>query len=81
MSKSCELKRFGEVVTMDHIDARSTANESVDGEMFALVIYDVYSKFVGAYLVFTKTSHETWEKLSHYKGRDNIDYMYFRRRR
>ena len=71
-----DLEAFGEAVTCDHIIAETQARESIEGHMYAVVIYDLYTRFVGAYPSLTKTSMETLQHLQKWRGKDEIKFMY-----
>jgi hypothetical protein len=50
------LKRWGEVLSADHIDSKSDLNVSHEGHRFALVIKDIWSKLFAIYPVVNKSA-------------------------
>ena len=54
-----QLTRFGEVVTCDHIVAEALMSNSIEGHMYGVVLYDLKTKFMGAFPALTKTGAET----------------------
>ena len=70
-----KLTHFGEIVTCDHIIAEGDG-ESAEGHAYGIVLYDVYSQFIGSYPSLTKTAVETLRHLREYKGSDEIELVY-----
>ena len=46
-----EYKEFGDAITMDHVDANSEEMRSFEGDRDLLVILDLATGCIGAYLV------------------------------
>ena len=71
-----DLAAVGEVVTCDHIIAEAAKHQSIEGHMYAIVLFDLFSRFMFAYPALTKTGAETLTAVQHYRGRNGINYMY-----
>ena len=71
-----ELKGFGDIVTCDHLIAESEPNKSVEDDMYGVMFYDVWSDYLGAYPVKSKTGVDTSLALQHFRGKQHVQYVY-----
>ena len=70
------LTYFGEIITCDHLVAETPGAQSIEGHLYALMFFCLFSKFLGAYPVLTKTGMETLQCLQTFRGKDQIDLIY-----
>ena len=63
------------MVTMDVIEARE-GHSSAEGDGVALTVYDLGTKFVGAYPVKSRAALSTRPSLLGYLGRRRVDCLY-----
>jgi hypothetical protein len=76
VSTHLPFERFGESVTIDHTGPYDPSHQGTLREAFAVVIYDLYSGYIGAYPCLTKTGAETIQHVQHFSGHDAIYYVY-----
>ncbi len=57
------------------MDLNTENNHSVDGHTFALLMYDLHTKFVGVYPCQTKSTADTHRGMQHYAGDNTIKYV------
>ena len=70
------LTYFGEIVTCDHIVSETPGAKSIEGHLYALMFFCLFSKFIGAYPALTKTGMETLQYLQTFRGKDHIELIY-----
>ena len=63
-----EFEKFGDAITLDHVDANSEMLRSYDGDRDLLVLYDLATGCIGAYPVKSKGANEVLESLVHFAG-------------
>ena len=61
-------RKFGDVVTADHLSSYAEESISIDGDMFALVLRDKYTGWLDCYATGTKSAEDTTEALQHFVG-------------
>ena len=57
------LKRWGEIITADHIDSKSDLNVSHEGHRFAAVVKDMWSKLFAIYPVTNKSGDIAYQSV------------------
>ena len=71
-----DLKKWGDIVTADHLDSKSDLNVSHEGHRFALVVKDVWSKLFAIYPVINKSGELTRSAMQHFIGGRRVKLCY-----
>ena len=70
-----KYKKFGELATMDYMEARR-ASQSAERHQCILTVFDIGTKYLTAYPTYDKSAHSTQESLQLFRGRNKIVCMY-----
>ena len=70
------MKRWGDIISADHIDSKSDLNVSHDGHRFALVVKDIWSKLFTIYPVANKSGALAFTALQHFVGTRKVKLCY-----
>ena len=70
------LRKFGDLVTCDHMVTRALRMEGCLGEGNAFVVKDVKTGFLWGYPVSTKSADEVTASLQHFMGRRKLVTLY-----
>ena len=70
------FEKFGDMITLDHVDTSAEDIRSFAGDKHLLVIYDLATGSLGAYPVQTKGAEEALMALRHFAGCDEVKQVY-----
>ena len=61
-------KKFGDVITADHLSSYAEESISIDGDTFAIVLRDKYTGWLDCYATGSKSAEDATEALQHFVG-------------
>ena len=70
-----KYKKFGELVTMDYMEARRTSQSSEQHQCL-LTVYDLGTRYLSVYPTHDKSAWSTQQALKLFRGRNNTICMY-----
>ena len=71
-----EKKKFGRLVTMDHLICRGDSDKGIDQETVGLIVNDHDTKWIACYPSTSNTVEEVESSLRHYMGSFKIKLLY-----
>ena len=74
--KWTELSKFGEIITMDHMDCKYWSSRSARGHKWAVVGLDLATWFLMNRPLRTKQANETGKELRMWRGQDRITHCH-----
>ena len=61
-------RKFGDVITADHLTSDAEESISIDGDTFAIVLRDRFSGWLDCYATGSKSAEDATEALQHFVG-------------
>jgi hypothetical protein len=71
-----DLRRWGDVISADHLDSKSDLNVSHEGHRFALAVKDIWSRLFAIYPVLNKSGGLAFGALQHFIGTRKVKLCY-----
>ena len=74
--RAAKAKKFGDVITCDHVIPYEADREDVDDRRTAFVIYDIGTKFIACYPLKDKTAESAEIAIRHFLGPQAVALLY-----